>query len=386
MEYGKVFKRSWQTVWRYRTLWLFGALLALTTSGGLLIYGNHLDRSDLNGVAVKISKESTIYLPGEGVSIDLTAPGRPLILVDGKELERLIEWPTGAEARGVWAVLIAVGAVLATMIVLGIIARYVAEAALIRMVSEAEGTGEKVGVRRGLRLGFSRTAWRLFLIDLAIKLPVALAFLVLSALVLSPLLLWTSGSTAAGVIGTLFTTGLFFLMIVVALAVSLVLSPLVQVARRACGVEGLGVGASIRRGFATLRHHLQPVAVVWLSWLGVRLAWTLAALPILILISPVLLVSLMGGIVAGGLPAVAVGGLLSLFLESPFSWIVGVVVGLPIFVLVTLAPMFFLEGLVEVFKSSTWTLTYRELRVQEAGAPERARKRDAATAKAVAAA
>jgi hypothetical protein len=124
--------------------------------------------------------------------------------------------------------------VLLGTMVLGIVAHYVAEAALIRMASEAEETGEKVG----LRLGFSRSAWQLFLIDLAMKLPVALAFLILSVLALSPLLLWTSGSTAAGVIGTLFTTGLFFLMIVLGIAVGVVLSPLVQVVRRACGVEG----------------------------------------------------------------------------------------------------------------------------------------------------
>jgi len=37
------------------------------------------------------------------------------------------------------------------------------------------------------------------------------------------------------------------------------------------------------------------------------------------------------------------------------------VVGLPMFVLVLLAP-WCLDGLMEVFKSSAWTLTYRELR------------------------
>ena len=37
-----------------------------------------------------------------------------------------------------------------------------------------------------------------------------------------------------------------------------------------------------------------------------------------------------------GLPAAAVGALLTAFLESPFTWIVGAVVALPIFVLVGL--------------------------------------------------
>ena len=44
---------------------------------------------------------------------------------------------------------------------------------------------------------------------------------------------------------------------------------------------------------------------------------------------------------------------------------VGAAVGLPIFLLVMLAPMLFLAGLVEVGKSSLWTLSYLELQVQE---------------------
>jgi hypothetical protein len=390
MKYGKVFKGAWQTVWRHRALWLFGALLALTTSGGFFFTGNRFESNEVNGIAVKVSEDSTIYLPGEGLTVDLTAAGGPLIVVEGRELRDLIgdarlQWSTGDVWRGIWAVLSAVAAVLVGTIVLGNIVRYVAEAALIRMVSEAEETGERAGVRRGLRLGFSRTAWRLFLIDLAINVPVAVAFLLLFAVALSPLLLWTSG-TVAGVIGTVFTTGLFFLLILLSIPVRLALSPLLQVTRRACGVEGLGVIESIRRGFGMLTHHLKEVGAIWLSWLGVRLAWLLAALPVVILISPALLVSLVAGVVAAGLPAITVGGLLGLFLESPFTWIVGAVVGLPIFFLVTVAPIAFVEGLVEVFKSSTWTLAYRELCALEAAEPEPARKLDQGSSQAVAAA
>jgi hypothetical protein len=40
-------------------------------------------------------------------------------------------------------------------------------------------------------------------------------------------------------------------------------------------------------------------------------------------------------------------------------------IGIPIFALVVSVPWLFLGGLVEVFKSSVWTLTYRELRALE---------------------
>ena len=44
--------------------------------------------------------------------------------------------------------------------------------------------------------------------------------------------------------------------------------------------------------------------------------------------------------------------------------------GLPIFILVVAVPWLFLGGLMEVFKSSVWTLTYRELRALESVEPE----------------
>jgi hypothetical protein len=40
-------------------------------------------------------------------------------------------------------------------------------------------------------------------------------------------------------------------------------------------------------------------------------------------------------------------------------------VGIPIFILVVAAPSVFLGGLAEVYKSSVWTLSYRELRALE---------------------
>ena len=54
------------------------------------------------------------------------------------------------------------------------VARYVAETAVIRMVDEYENTGTKMTVRQGFRIGWSRTSWRLFLINLLVNLPLIL--------------------------------------------------------------------------------------------------------------------------------------------------------------------------------------------------------------------
>jgi len=193
---------------------------------------------------------------------------------------------------------------------------------------------------------------------------------VLFLLALSPLLLWVSGSVAAGAVGTLFTTILLFLVVVVAVAASAALSLLIHSIRRACAIEGLGVVASIRRGLAVVKAHLKEVVVVWLMWLGMRVAWMAAAVVVMILIFPATLLFVVVGAVLGGLPAVIVGALLSPFLGDVAPWIVGAIVGLPIFILVMSAPMLFLSGLVEVLKSSTWTLAYRDLRALESAVPQ----------------
>jgi hypothetical protein len=377
MEYGKVLKRAWTMVWRCRALWIFGAILALTTVNGFY-FGYGWDRDDPgNRITVKVNERSTIYLPGQGVSIDLTYPTGFSIQFDGREYHSFQELYDEAYAElsaelGTWsiprdisAVLIAFGVVVAGMIVVGIIGRYVAEAALIGLVNDAQETDEKASLRQGLRRGFSRSAWRLFLIDLVINLPLRLVFLALFLLALSPLLLWTSGSTAAGIFGTVLSTGLLFLGIVLLIFVNAAVSLLMQVIRRACGVEGLGVFASIRRGLAMVRRNLKETGVIWLIWIGIRFAWMVAMVPVMIVIFPITLLFILAGAVLGGVPALMVGSLLLPFLEGPFPWIVGGVVGLPIFILVMIMPLIFLSGWVEVYKSSMWTLAYRELRPAE---------------------
>jgi hypothetical protein len=374
MDYGRVLKRALEMGWRYRVLWLFGAILALTATNGFYFGYDWVQDEDWYKagarIPIRVNEDTTIYLPGEGLAIDLTDPGGISIEVDGREWLGFEELFTEVIPHDVWVILIAFGVVLGGMIVVGTVARYVAEAALIRMVSDTEATGQAPGLRRGLRLGFSRSAGRLFLIDLLINLPLTVAFVLLFLLALSPLLLWISGSTAAGIAGTTATAGLFFLAIALSLVVSVVLSPLVQMIRRACGVEGLGVIASIRRGFAVARGHLKETVVVWLIWVGIRLLWMFATVPVFLVLLPLTLLFIVAGAALGAVATVMVGGLLTLFFEGAVPWIVGAVAGLPVFILVMIAPMLFLGGLVEVVKSSIWTLTYRELRALESAARE----------------
>ena len=366
MQYTGVVKRAGQLVWRYRALWFFGALLALTTATLFPLWMGWSHEGEVTRIPVRITRETTIYLPGEGVRIDLTQPRG--FLVETREgrwtsLGDLLR-DTGPVRmpRDGWAILGVLGGVLLISLLLSATVRYTSEVALIRMVSETEESGEKLSVRRGLRRGFSRTAWRLFLIDLALQLPLALVLTLLFSLALSPLLLWLTGNVAAGVAGTVFGTGLLVLFVLTVLLAWIALSALLPLARRACAVDALGVRASIRRAAGLFKASMGDVAAIWFTWFGVVLAWKVALIVVVILLSPVLLLALVAGVLAGGLLALPVGGILSLFWKGPAPWIVGAIVGLPILVLAVSTPVAFVRGLVEVFLSGLWTLAYRALR------------------------
>jgi hypothetical protein len=315
MDHVQVLKRAWHIVWRYRALWAFGFILALTTGGGG-------DRGSNTWAQHNV--------------------------------ERI---PPGAAST-----LLVIGVVLACLIVLliivGAIARYVAETALIRMVDDHEETGQKRSVRQGFRMGWSRSAFRLFLIDLLIGLPVAVAFLLLFLLAAAPLLLWATESTAAGALGTAITIGLGLLVVLLAIVVAVTLSVLKPFFRRVCVLERLGVTEAIRQGYAMVRHNLRDVGLMWLITFGLRIGWVILMIP------SALVLLVVSGVLSGALALLA-GGLASLAFEGAASWIAGGVLGIPAFILMMVVPLSLLGGLFEVFLSSTWTLTYRELRAKE---------------------
>jgi len=315
MNHIEVLKRAWRTAWNYRALWVFGFILALATGGG------------------RGSSNSNTWAQ---YSVDRLPP---------------------RAANTLLAIGIGVACLVVLLIIVAAIARYVAETALIRMVDHHEETGQKRSVRQGFRLGWSRRAFYLFLIDLVIGLPVAVAFILLFLLAAAPMLLWATESTAAGAVGTATTIGLGLLVVLLAIVVGVVLSALKPFFRRVCVLEQTGVTEAIRQGYALVRLDLKDVGIMWLITLGLHIGWVILMIPVVLLL---LVVS--GGL--SGLLALLAGGLTGLAFEGAAPWIVGGVVGIPIFILMLAAPLSFLGGLFETYLSSTWTLTYRELRAE----------------------
>jgi len=327
MDHIKIVRRALETTWRYRALWLFGALLALT-SGGRGSGG------------------------GGGSGGNVTMPG-PQNAFPG----------LGVAGPPVWVILVIVGVIVLVAFafaIVSVVVRYLSENALIKMVDEREETGTEQGIAGGFRLAWSRSAWRFFLIDLVVFLPTIVLFIGGLLLAASPLLLWVSERQALGMAGTIVAIGLLFLVVILFVAVFIVLGLLRHFFRRVAALEGRGVLEAIREGFHLVRRHAGDVVLMGLLMVGLGIGVTLLGIPVIIALVVL-------GLLAGGVPGLLLGGLASLAFDGAVPWIVGLVTGLPLFFLVFGVPALFLSGLYETFKSTVWTLAYRELRAMERG-------------------
>ncbi len=374
MNTRSVLQKSWQMLWRYRALWLFGAVLGLVAANTIFLgpWGNREENNQwLN---IKITNFTTLRVPsGSDVTIDLTAPqGVQVISPDGNSwrgLQDLLDEINRGLPVNILAIFTEIVVILLIMIVLGTVARYVAETAVIRMVNETDETGKRLSISQGLRRGFSSRAWRLFLVDLLVGGLFTLVIIIVFGLAFSPLLLVINNhepiTIAAGVGGVLFLLALAgFLWMAGAAVLSLVMQPV----RLAVVLENRGLLASIHQGLRMTKQNFKKVGLLWLIWMGIRILWAPVVVLIVILIAPVFLLSVLAGTVAGGAPAALVGAIASLSTCGATPWIMGALAGLPIFVLVTISPILFVSGLVEIYKASLWTLGYRDLRALESTA------------------
>ncbi len=346
MRHTLILKKAWRNVVSYRGLWILGILLALTTFSGKGAYlVGQRDQHEFSGegITVEPRDDETFWQALERTMETEFAD------VD-RDLERFFatEFGIGMNSRVGTYLTILIGAAL-VLYIAGRVARYVSETALIHMVDRHEGSGERLSVRQGLRLGWSRAAWRLFLIDLVITIAAAAAGIVLFGLVLSPVALWINGGETAVIVGGLLTASLLLLAIFVVIIFAGLVTLVRMMARRACALEGLTVTGSIRRGYAMVRTSLKDVILMGLATAGINGIW-----PAVIGTAALLLLS--AGLAIGALPVVILAGL------SDPATLPAAILGGAFFILVMVAPLVFLEGLLRVFFSSVWTLAYRQLR------------------------
>jgi hypothetical protein len=351
MDTLKITKRAWQMLWRYRALWVWGMVLALTATSWSAWTLADLDdwrEDEWQGITITRGDNETF---GQALRRTLQAE----IDEANRELSALLTEILHRRARvNVVALFVAVVAFVLVTHVVGRIARYVSEVALIREVDLYQASGERRGVWHALRLGWSRSAWRLFLINLTVDIVGTVVAILAFGLLFAPVALWVRGSEAVIFLFAFLTAGLFFVVLVAVIVWGTALSVLKRLAWRACALDGLRVLPSIRQGYAVLVQHFKEVGLAWLVTAAVRWGWRAVMVPVVL--------ALIGlGLLSGSLPGLLVGGATSLFSGETLSAVLALAVGVPLFLFVLVAPLVFLAGLREVFLSATWTLTYREL-------------------------
>ena len=305
MELGYILRRAWEITWRHKVLWLFGFLIALSSGA-----------------------------PGRG-NINYLEELPP-------EMERAIyQFVTGPYFLVVVVALVALG--LAIGLVLALVGA-LGRAALVDQVREAE-EGDTPEVSAGFRAGWQRM-WPVFLIRFLLRLPVALLVLIgmLPVLVgaLSMLPESRPGTqpppNIAPLIGSLLACLLPAMCLIVLLLIPL--GVLERLSIRACVLERLPLGKSLKRGWDVLKGNLGPIALLWLIMLGIGIGVALViglplALGTIAILVPLVLTAMASPILAAVL-VLAVGLV---------AWLLGAAIG----------------GVVETFTSATWTLAYREL-------------------------
>lgn len=204
MNYLAVVKKAWTCTSSHRALWVFGILLALVTFSWELGAFAQFD-GDWEGRAITVTQ-----MPGETVWQALQRTLGEEIDQANLELRQLLAEELGIHIR---VNVVIIGAILFgitfSLWLLRMVARYVSETALIRMVAVSSDAGERPGVRQGLRLAWSRAAWRMFLIDLRIAALIAAACFLGLGTVLGPVPLWVNGSDGVIFTSAFLTGGLF---------------------------------------------------------------------------------------------------------------------------------------------------------------------------------
>lgn len=360
IDFGKILKRAWKILWDYRTLWIFGILIALTTTGG----GNFNFRN---------SRPMDTGMPGQRWDVESLPPAlRQLVGWFEQDVLPLLTHPEEHITTLIWIAVV----VLSLVLLIGIlrtIVQYVAQAATMRMVDEYEQGRGKIGFRQGWRLGWNRRAFRLWLIDLLVFLSPVLIFLlslvglivVLAALTPSQ----PSNEAATGILIAL-SVGVILLMVFIFFVVMAFLGLLREFFGRAAVLDGLGTMDSLQHGWVLFKRQWKNAGLMWLITFGLRIGMTVGSLFAFFLLIPLYLLLLLPAAIVAAIPAAIAFGIASLFTGAPLSWIIALLVALPFFFTVLFSPLILIESLYQVYLSSVWTLTYRELKALEAISPD----------------
>jgi hypothetical protein len=318
MDYIALLKRAFQITIKYRALWIFGFFLALCSASG----GGGNGGGSSGG-------SQTFDNNGNGFDIPLESIPLPenLWLVIG-------------------GIVAAILCFILFLVVVGIIVRAVTRTALIGMVDQIEET-ETVTIRDGWRIGWSKRAWTVFLVSAIVHVPLIIIFAPLLLVALSPFALAFLENMGLLILGIVAGIGLLLLWILALIIVIIVAWPLLELGWRYAVLRKMGAIESLKASYTLIRENLKTVAIMVLLLIGVVIGWALVSFILTIIV--VLLGLLVGGVTG-----------LIVFLIT-WKWWAALLVGVLPFLLVIILCLTFAQGVYLIFRSSVWTLTFREL-------------------------
>src|SRR5215216_2730383 len=350
----KILQRAWHILWNYRTLWIFGLILALVAGGTASSHGSNNGmqwRKDGNHNPPPTHQSMQEFFRDFNHQKDkLFQEGIPQAGITGEALTAFL-----------WTVGVFVLFMLLVAIVMAI-AYYVSVTAVIRMVDEYENTGTKMTLRQGFGLGWSRTAWRLFLINLIVNLPAIALVLVLLIAGTAIYFAVVNGHANFAAFSVVSTIALVFITIFVVVILTILLHVLRNFFWRICVLENAGVRESLQRGFAMVLENWKNVGLMWLVMIGLGIVWAVASIILIIVTIPVVIVTAVIAILVAVLPFLLLVGLFSTFLSGVLPWIAAGLFVAPLFFILAFSPWLLLGSWQTVYTSTVWTLTYREIK------------------------
>jgi hypothetical protein len=304
MDYAKVLKRAWEITWRWKVLWILGFLASLGSGGG----------------------------GGGGANY-----------TTGSEDWSQSPWPAEMLGPEFWAAIAGVVLGLLCLFLLIAIALWVvsiiARGGLIAGVQQVEDEGS-TSFRQAWRVGVSRF-WTLFGLAILAAIPLILAGVIMVIALAAGIFAsvgvsdFSEALTGGGILTTLLCGGVFCCGLVI---LGLVLDQIRTYGERAAVLEGLGWIDAFKRGWQVLKDNLGPTIIFWLIFFALGLV--IAAVVVAVTVA-----------VAAPIVLVAANW-------EPGPWLVAPICcgGLLAFIVFAL-----IGAVVETFKSSTWTLAYREM-------------------------
>ncbi|MHB1354936.1 MAG: hypothetical protein ACYCZF_03050 [Anaerolineae bacterium] len=342
MQYGKILKRALQVTWHNRILWLFGIVVALFGVGVTRARG-------LGGLNLRLNG---LELPSWLRFFPQNPP--PSISTSPAVYYSATQNPLYAALPGlVFATSLVLSLLAIVVFVVGLVARYTSLGALIGMVDDIEQRD-----RSTLKVGFTagwRSWLRLVAIDLIIALSYFVLFFVIALIVFLGIIIgvlpWRmlyhpsmgqNASAFGGIWGIFVALGLGVMLVIVLLASAGLTTLVRELAYREVVLENKNVFSALDQAIREVGRKLGQLGVVWLLLFGMDLAFGLVTLPLTII----------GGI--------AVTAPFDMITRPAHPTLAGFLLAIPLLLVIALVGLF-LNGVFVTFRSTVWTLAYREV-------------------------